>query len=67
MSTELPSAETPVETAGTRFGTASKSAAGLKAVQKSLGLGIEEMGLVRAARTLLAVNKKDGFDCQSCA
>jgi molybdopterin-dependent oxidoreductase alpha subunit len=67
MSAELPSAETPVETEGTRFGTASKSAAGLKAIQKSLGLGIEEMGLVRAARTLLAVNKKDGFDCQSCA
>ena len=66
-STGLPSAETPVETEGTRLGAASKSAAGLRAVQKSLGTGIAEMGLVRAAKMLLAVNKEDGFDCQSCA
>jgi molybdopterin-dependent oxidoreductase alpha subunit len=63
----LPSAETPVETEGTRFGAASKSAAGLKAIQQSFAMGLEEMGLVRTAKTLLAINQKDGFDCQSCA
>jgi molybdopterin-dependent oxidoreductase alpha subunit len=63
----LPSAETPVETDGTRFGPRSKSAAGLKAVQKSLGISMEEMGVVRGMRALLSLNQKDGFDCQSCA
>src|SRR5580658_2558261 len=62
-----PSAESPVETEGIRFGPRSKSAAGLTAVQKSLGISAAEMGLVRGARTLLALNQKKGFDCQSCA
>jgi molybdopterin-dependent oxidoreductase alpha subunit len=62
-----PSAEPPVETEGTHFGPRSKSAAGLKAVQKSLGISASEMGLVRGARALLALNQKNGFDCQSCA
>jgi molybdopterin-dependent oxidoreductase alpha subunit len=62
-----PSAEAPVETDDIRFGPRSTSAAGIKAVQKSLGISAEEMGLVRGARALLALNQKDGFDCQSCA
>ena len=28
---------------------------------------LREMGVVRGLKTLLNVNKKDGFDCQSCA
>jgi molybdopterin-dependent oxidoreductase alpha subunit len=63
----LPCAETPVELDGTRFGAASSSAAGFKAVQKSLTISVEEMGLVRTAKTLLTLNQKTGFDCQSCA
>jgi molybdopterin-dependent oxidoreductase alpha subunit len=62
-----PSAEPPVETEGIRLGPRSKSAAGLKAVQKSLGIGASEMGIIRGARALLALNQKHGFDCQSCA
>src|SRR5580698_4292203 len=65
--TQLPSAEPPVETDGIRFGKRSKSAAGIRAVQKSLGISAAEMGLVRGTRALLALNQKDGFDCQSCA
>src|SRR5580698_87012 len=65
--TQLPSAEPPVETDGIRFGKRSKSAAGIRAVQKSLGISAAEMGLVRGTKALLALNQKDGFDCQSCA
>jgi molybdopterin-dependent oxidoreductase alpha subunit len=64
---KLPAALPPVELDGTRLGPASKSAAGLTAVQKSLAIGIGEMGLVRTAQTLLRINQKNGFDCQSCA
>jgi molybdopterin-dependent oxidoreductase alpha subunit len=39
----------------------------MKAIQKSLGISASEMGVVRGARALLALNQKDGFDCQSCA
>jgi molybdopterin-dependent oxidoreductase alpha subunit len=62
-----PSAEAPVETNDITFGKRSTYAAGFKAVQKSLGITASEMGLVRSARALLALNQKDGFDCQSCA
>jgi molybdopterin-dependent oxidoreductase alpha subunit len=64
---DLPSAEPPVETDEIRFGPRSKSAAGLKAVQKSLGISATEMGVIRGMRALLSLNQKDGFDCQSCA
>jgi molybdopterin-dependent oxidoreductase alpha subunit len=60
-------AEPPVETKGTRFGRRSRYAAGLKAVTESLGITAAEMGPVRGMRALLALNQKDGFDCQSCA
>jgi molybdopterin-dependent oxidoreductase alpha subunit len=64
---DLPSAEAPIETDGIHFGPRSKSAAGLKAVQKSLGISAAEMGVIRGMRALLSLNQKDGFDCQSCA
>lgn len=64
---DLPAAQPPVELAGTRLGSPSAAAAGLAAVQKSLAVGIAEMGVVRTAKLLLAVNQKRGFDCQSCA
>jgi molybdopterin-dependent oxidoreductase alpha subunit len=63
----LPAAQPPVELAGTRLGKASTAAAGLKAVRNSMAIGLEEMGAIRTARTLLRVNQKKGFDCQSCA
>jgi len=42
-------------------------AAGLPAIYQTVRFGLREMGPVRAFKTLLAVNKKKGFDCQSCA
>ena len=41
-------------------------AAGLPAIYQTVRFGLREMGPVRAFKTLLAVNKKKGFDCQSC-
>ncbi|WP_433548163.1 FdhF/YdeP family oxidoreductase [Streptomyces sp. CA-294286] len=43
------------------------AAAGLPAVAHSLRFAQQQMGTVRAARTLLKVNQKDGFDCPGCA
>jgi molybdopterin-dependent oxidoreductase alpha subunit len=63
----FPDAQPPIETAGIRLGAPSPVAAGLAAVQKSLAIGIREMGVARTAKLLLAVNQKRGFDCQSCA
>ncbi|MVU80754.1 FdhF/YdeP family oxidoreductase [Nocardia sp. ET3-3] len=42
-------------------------AAGVPAVVVSLRRGIEQMGAVRTARTLSALNQRDGFDCPGCA
>jgi molybdopterin-dependent oxidoreductase alpha subunit len=44
-----------------------KWAVGLPAIINSMVPAIEQMGVGRAAKTLLAVNQKDGFDCMSCA
>ncbi|MFJ6795864.1 FdhF/YdeP family oxidoreductase [Streptomyces sp. NPDC091268] len=43
------------------------AAAGLPAIGHTLKVAQEQMGLVRATRTLLKVNQKDGFDCPGCA
>src|SRR5260221_9282290 len=42
-------------------------AAGLPAIYQTLRFGLREMGPVRTIKTLLSINKKKGFDCQSCA
>ncbi|MBC2640143.1 MULTISPECIES: FdhF/YdeP family oxidoreductase [unclassified Rhodococcus (in: high G+C Gram-positive bacteria)] len=42
-------------------------AAGVPAVLVSLRRGIEQMGPVRTARTLMKLNQRDGFDCPGCA
>ena len=42
-------------------------AAGPTAVAVTMKRAIEQMGLRRTARTLLAINQVDGFDCQGCA
>ena len=36
------------------------------AIYQTVRFGLREMGPVRAFKTLLAVNKKKGSDCQSC-
>jgi len=42
-------------------------AAGIPGVYHSLKPAVEHMGATRTAKTLLALNQKDGFDCPSCA
>ena len=42
-------------------------AAGVRAVSESLKFTARESGFVRGFRDWIKVNKKDGFDCQSCA
>ena len=42
-------------------------AAGAKAVVASTRMGLNQMGAVRTARTLLHINQPDGFDCPGCA
>ncbi|MDQ5862882.1 MAG: FdhF/YdeP family oxidoreductase, partial [Actinomycetota bacterium] len=42
-------------------------AAGVPGVYHSLEPAVQHMGVVRAGKTLLALNQKDGFDCMSCA
>ncbi|MGW6034901.1 FdhF/YdeP family oxidoreductase [Gordonia terrae] len=42
-------------------------AAGVKAVLVSLQRGMEQMGVVRTAQTLLKMNQRNGFDCPGCA
>ena len=44
-----------------------RSAVGLKSLTDSLPQAVAAMGPARAAKTLLAMNQKDGFDCMSCA
>jgi hypothetical protein len=42
-------------------------AAGLPAMYQTTRFAVREMGIARGIKTLLNVNKKSGFDCQSCA
>ncbi|MEV6430305.1 FdhF/YdeP family oxidoreductase [Nocardia sp. NPDC051463] len=44
-----------------------KQAAGVTAVAVALKRAVEEMGVVRTARTLARVNQVHGFDCPGCA
>ena len=48
-------------------GAAKSWAAGIPGVYHSLKPAVEHMGVARTAKTLLALNQKDGFDCPSCA
>ena len=42
-------------------------AAGVPGVYHSMKPAIEQMGLNRTRKTVMAMNQKDGFDCPSCA
>ncbi|AHH20718.1 putative formate dehydrogenase [Nocardia nova SH22a] len=44
-----------------------EQAAGVTAVAVALERAVEEMGVVRTARTLARVNQRHGFDCPGCA
>jgi molybdopterin-dependent oxidoreductase alpha subunit len=60
-------AEPPLEERPAQIANVSRAAGGLPAILKSLEHAVGKMGSVNAARTLLRLNQKGGFDCQSCA
>ncbi|MEP6821094.1 MAG: FdhF/YdeP family oxidoreductase [Chthoniobacterales bacterium] len=62
-----PGARTPLESTPAELGGAERIAAGIPALVQTTRFAVGEMGLVRGVKALLNVNKKDGFDCQSCA
>ena len=53
--------------AGLEVGAQRTSAAGVPAVARALRTSVEQMGVVRAGRTLLRLNQDTGFDCPGCA
>ena len=63
----MPGAQPPLEEHAPEIGAASKTAAGFAALYQTARFALREMGAVRGVKALLGVNKKDGFDCQSCA
>jgi hypothetical protein len=62
-----PGAQPPEETIDATLRKPHLVAAGMPALLQSLKFTLRETGLTRGLRTWLKVNKKNGFDCQSCA
>src|SRR6266446_3811977 len=62
-----PGAQPPEEEGQARLRTPDRVAAGMHALAESLKFTARETGFVRGIRDWLKINKKDGFDCQSCA
>jgi molybdopterin-dependent oxidoreductase alpha subunit len=62
-----PGAQPPVETKGPDLRQPHRVAAGMPALTQSIKFTMRETGFTRGIGTWLKVNKKDGFDCQSCA
>ncbi|MET4097045.1 FdhF/YdeP family oxidoreductase [Arthrobacter sp. UYCu712] len=56
-----------INEAGLKVGKPKTSSVGVPAVVHALKIAQEQMGPVRAAKALLAVNQVDGFDCPGCA
>jgi molybdopterin-dependent oxidoreductase alpha subunit len=62
-----PGAQPPEEIGRAKLREPHRVAAGMLALEESLRFTIRETGLTRGIGDWLKVNKKDGFDCQSCA
>src|SRR5256714_6484903 len=62
-----PGAEPPEESGQPELRKPHRVAAGMRALTESLRFTIRETGFTRGLTDWLKVNKKDGFDCQSCA
>jgi molybdopterin-dependent oxidoreductase alpha subunit len=62
-----PGAEPPIENPGPSQREPRHVAAGWEAMTESAKFTLRQMGLGRGVKTWLKVNKKNGFDCQSCA
>ncbi|MDT5295185.1 MAG: hypothetical protein QOJ76_2065 [Acidobacteriota bacterium] len=63
----LPEFQSPRELTGIKITPRKTSAGGVPAVIASMKHALGEMGVIRSARTLLALNQKGGYDCSSCA
>ena len=63
----IPSAQPPVESIPPEVTSVSKVAGGVTAAIAAAKFAFSEMGPVRATRTLLQLNQKDGVDCPGCA
>lgn len=48
-------------------GKVQKKAVGIPGILHSMEVSLRQMGPIRSAHALLAVNQKDGFDCPGCA
>ncbi|MDH6238416.1 FdhF/YdeP family oxidoreductase [Cryobacterium sp. CG_9.6] len=66
MTREHPSAVEPDET-DLEVTKPKDWAAGVPGVYHSMKPALEQMGVIRTGKTMLALNQKDGFDCPSCA
>jgi len=62
-----PGAQPAEEKGQAKLRAPDRVAAGMHALAESLKFTLRETGLVRGIGDWLKVNKKDGFDCQSCA
>src|SRR5438105_2084207 len=60
-------AQPPEETERANLREPQHVAAGLGAISESARFTLRQMGPIRGIETWKKVNKKDGFDCQSCA
>src|SRR5213592_5290776 len=60
-------AQPPEEQAQVKLRAPDRVAAGMRALAESLKFTARETGFARAISDWLRINKKDGFDCQSCA
>src|SRR5436190_651270 len=60
-------AQPPEEQAQVKLRAPDRVAAGMRALAESLKFTARETGFARAISDCLKINKKDGFDCQSCA
>ncbi|GAB4377804.1 MAG: FdhF/YdeP family oxidoreductase [Salibacteraceae bacterium] len=58
---------TPEEFTGIKLDSPADAAAGLPAVASAIKHLLDEMGPVKAARVMFALNQYDGIDCPGCA
>src|SRR2546421_10304901 len=66
-SEDEPVGQPPEEKARPRLRPPDRVAAGMHALYESLKFTARETGFTRGIKDWIKVNKKDGFDCQSCA
>lgn len=62
-----PGAQPPIEPDPADIGAPGRVAAGWKGIYQTMRFAWKETGVKRGLQTLLNINQKKGFDCQSCA